>query len=117
MPATSPHASPSPSRTVLVTGASSGIGRQLCLQLAQQGHTVLALARSPSPLQQLAEQQAGIVPLAADLADLADLPRLARQLQHTHPDLAVVVHNAGVQHSRGARMGRTPAARACAPGG
>jgi len=88
-------------RTVLITGASSGIGQQLCQILAQQGHQVLALARRDAPLQQLASQHASIVPIVADLADTAALPTLAHRLQQAHPELAVVVHNAGVQHNHG----------------
>src|SRR6056297_1247810 len=55
----------------IVTGASSGIGRSLCLLLAQRGTTVVAVARRRERLNELAEQMAPgtIIPVAGDLTD------------------------------------------------
>lgn len=102
--------SPAALPTTLVTGASSGIGRALALQLAAAGTRVIALARRTDALQALAAQQPGIVPWAADLADTAALPALAARLVAAHPDLAGVIHNAGVQvDARLADAGQGPA--------
>jgi NAD(P)-dependent dehydrogenase (short-subunit alcohol dehydrogenase family) len=40
----------------LVTGASRGIGRAVCVQLAAQGHHIIALARTVGALEDLADE-------------------------------------------------------------
>jgi NADP-dependent 3-hydroxy acid dehydrogenase YdfG len=54
-------------QTALVTGASSGIGREVARQLAQLGWRVIAVARGEESLNQLADEAPGIEPRPADL--------------------------------------------------
>ncbi|HJB09599.1 MAG TPA: SDR family NAD(P)-dependent oxidoreductase [Candidatus Brachybacterium merdavium] len=56
-------------RTAVVTGASSGIGRETAVQLADLGWRVIAIARSEDTLAELAEQTPGIEPRPADLTE------------------------------------------------
>lgn len=81
--------------SILVTGASSGIGRAVALTLAGSGHRVLGLARNAAALADL-QAQAGVVPLAADVTDLEALETI---LGGHEPD--VVIHNAGLLTTRG----------------
>lgn len=55
----------------IVTGASSGIGRSLCLLLAQRGATVIAVARRRERLAELADCPAvgTVIPMVGDLTD------------------------------------------------
>jgi short-subunit dehydrogenase len=82
--------------TWIVTGASRGLGRHLALQLAERGHSVLALARDAARLQALAaEHPARITPLALDLADATAIaPAMARALAAL-PRIDGLVNNAG----------------------
>lgn len=83
--------------TILLTGASSGIGRDLALVLAQAGHTVLALARDERKLRELAEVNALIVPVPFDLTDTGAIGGLCGRLATNHPGIDVLVNNAAVQ--------------------
>ena len=82
----------------LVTGASSGIGKEFAIQLAASGIHLVLVARRLSLLETLGQQlqkQYGIQYRAIG-ADLADESALARILQVTEPlDIGLVVSNAG----------------------
>jgi benzil reductase ((S)-benzoin forming) len=83
----------------LVTGASKGLGRALALLLAEQGHNVLALARSSSELESIEPLLVHHAPKSASVAcDLSQPASIAAAVeaiaQHTH-QLAGIVHNAG----------------------
>lgn len=82
--------------TVLLTGATSGIGASLADRLLAQGHTVLAVSRHAAHL----PARAGLHPVTADLTDLAAIPALAADLLAAHPGLSVLINNAAVQHAR-----------------
>jgi len=82
--------------TVLLTGATSGIGAALLDRLLDQGHAVLALSRHAAHL----PARAGLHPVTADLTDLAAIPGLAAGLLAAHPGLSVLINNAAVQHAR-----------------
>ena len=77
------------SRRVLITGASSGLGRQLALDYQQAGWQVWGCGRDAQRLEQLA--QAGITPLAFDGRDGAAMRDIAAQL----PPLDLLILNAG----------------------
>ncbi|HEX6850137.1 MAG TPA: SDR family NAD(P)-dependent oxidoreductase [Candidatus Polarisedimenticolaceae bacterium] len=85
--------------TVLLTGASSGIGRASALAFARDGAKVLAVARDAARLAALAAELPGrIVPLPADVADGASMEALAAKVLAEHGVPDVVVANAGMGH-------------------
>jgi 3-hydroxy acid dehydrogenase/malonic semialdehyde reductase len=80
-------------RRVVVTGASSGIGRALAGALVAEGARVIAAARAADALRQLAvELGASLEPVAADVAQPAHVERLAAAAGAVD----AVVNNAGI---------------------
>lgn len=79
--------------TVLVTGASSGIGRATAEALSRRGARLLLTGRDRSRLAEVAART-GAEQHPADLADPAALAELASWAGERRP--AVVVHNAGI---------------------
>src|SRR6476620_2651222 len=81
-------------RTVLVTGASDGIGAETAKVLAAQGATVLVTGRSADKLRPVAEA-VGTEPLVADFSRLDDVRRLAEEVRGRVGTLDVLMNNAG----------------------
>ena len=82
-------------RTILVTGATSGLGRAVAERLSQDGHTVLVHGRDPERANALARTLGGR-PYTADLASLQEVRALADELNASEDRLDVLINNAGV---------------------
>ena len=65
-------------RIVLITGASSGMGREASILLARGGHTVYASARRASRMDDLSEH--GITPIEMDVSKGGDNERAVRHI-------------------------------------
>ena len=81
-------------RTVLVTGASDGIGAETARVLAAKGATVHVTGRSADKLRPVAEA-VGTEPLLADFSRLDDVRRLADQVAERVETLDLLMNNAG----------------------
>jgi NAD(P)-dependent dehydrogenase (short-subunit alcohol dehydrogenase family) len=81
-------------KTVVITGASSGIGAAAARRLAALGATVVPVGRSPERTAGIAAE-IGATPLVADFADLGQVRRLAETLLDRHPHIHVLANNAG----------------------
>ena len=81
-------------RTVLVTGASDGIGAETAKVLAERGATVHVTGRSADKLRPIAEA-VGTEPLIADFSRLDDVRRLAAEVGERVGSIDVLMNNAG----------------------
>jgi len=81
--------------TILITGASDGLGRALAEDLAKDGHRLLLHGRDAARLAEVAEATRGEV-FSADLASLSATRRLAAEITARYDHLDGLVNNAGV---------------------
>lgn len=92
---------PSPVRTALVTGATSGIGEVAARELVRLGHRVLFTARDPAKGERVLRELRAIGgPGAAelylgDLSRMDDVRRVAEEVRARHDRLDLLVNNAG----------------------
>lgn len=82
-----------PSKIVL-TGGTSGIGAAMLEMLLAAGHQVIVLARRSSQL----EPRHGMEAINLDLSDTVAVRQAAADILARHPDIAVLINNAAVQH-------------------
>lgn len=91
---------PSPDRTALVTGASSGIGAEIARELARRGHGLLLVARRRERLEELrtelADRGVRIEVMPADLSDREDRARLFDKVEALGVEVDILVNNAGL---------------------
>ena len=80
-------------RTVLVTGASSGIGQAIASKLLVLGHNVIGLSRSRG---KIAEQVKNFTSVNIDLSELKQLPEKIRELEKQFPEIDAVIFCAGM---------------------
>jgi NAD(P)-dependent dehydrogenase (short-subunit alcohol dehydrogenase family) len=95
---------PAPSKAVLVTGCSSGIGHATALALARAGFPVWASARKASSLGEL--EQAGCQLLELDVTDERSRVAAVRRVEAVHGAIGVLVNNAG--HGGGGPVEEVP---------
>ena len=79
-----------------ITGASSGIGRAVALELSRRGFTVAATARRQAELDALAAESPNIFPFPGDVTDRPAVAGLAAAIEAEHGPIALAFLNAGV---------------------
>ena len=81
-------------RVIVVTGASSGLGRAAAVALATRGATVAVVGRNAERTRVVAERVGGF-PFIADYDRLSDVRTLAEELLASYPRIDVLANNAG----------------------
>jgi uncharacterized oxidoreductase len=82
--------------TIFITGGGSGIGRALAEALYKRGNKVIISGRRKSRLDAIVKANPGMEAIELDITDADNINTAAKKLIQEHPDLNVLVNNAGI---------------------
>jgi uncharacterized oxidoreductase len=85
--------------TILITGGGSGIGRELALRFHDLGNKVIVAGRRREALKETIAGQDRMFVMELDVADPASIRQAAQDLLVGHPDLNILINNAGIMAS------------------
>lgn len=84
---------------ILITGATSGIGKALTERFCDLDNQIIAVGRNEVRLQELVQSDSRIIPFRCDVSIQSELDRLVSFIRLEHPDLNILINNAGVQYN------------------
>ncbi|MEA2448429.1 MAG: hypothetical protein QOG63_361 [Thermoleophilaceae bacterium] len=86
-------------KKIVVTGASSGIGKEVARRLGEAGGEVILVSRTREKLDEIAseiEELGGVAHVhPADLSDMGDIERVANEILEAHGGVDILINNAG----------------------
>ena len=84
--------------TILITGGASGIGLGLTERFISENNTVLICGRRESVLKEVSAKHPSVITKVCDLSSEGERIELFNWIAKDHPDLNVLVNNAGIQN-------------------
>lgn len=85
--------------TILITGGGSGIGAALARRFHDQGNTVIIAGRRQQALDEVCAGRDNMHAMTLDIENPAAIAAFAEQVVAQHPDLNVLINNAGIMRS------------------
>ncbi|WP_420594054.1 SDR family oxidoreductase [Deinococcus sp.] len=98
--------------TMLITCGNSGIGQGLAAAFHDLGNQVIITGRNQQTLDETVAAHPGMKAVVLDVADAADIQRVAAQLIQDYPALNAVIHNAGIMAEEDLKQGQPDSAEA-----
>jgi NAD(P)-dependent dehydrogenase (short-subunit alcohol dehydrogenase family) len=99
--------------TWLITGCSSGIGREIALAALAKGHRVAVTARDPAAVEEILEEHPDqAIALALDVTDREQIARAVRDTERAFGRIDVLVNNAGYGYMAAVEEGEDEEVRA-----
>ena len=86
-------------RTVLITGGTSGIGRELARELLKRGNVVIVTGRDPARLDAVERELPGVHTFRSDAADPVAIELLCKDVLARFAELDTVINNAGIMRN------------------
>jgi len=83
---------------ILITGGATGIGLGLTERFISENNTVIICGRRESALKEVVQKYPSVITKVVDLAKVNDRLELFNWVETNHPDLNVLVNNAGIQN-------------------
>ena len=83
-------------KTILITGATDGIGLLAAKKLFAQGHKLVIHGRNQAKLEQVSAQLGGLTAYLADFSDMDSVVKMAKTVLSDYKRLDVLINNAGV---------------------
>ncbi|WP_375459257.1 SDR family oxidoreductase [uncultured Enterovirga sp.] len=85
--------------TILITGGGSGIGRALAHRFHDLSNRVIVAGRRPEALDETVAGRKGMAFLVLDVGDPANIAAFTARILTEHPDLNVLINNAGIMRA------------------
>lgn len=85
--------------TILITGATSGIGLEMAKQLSEQGNTVIVTGRNTSKMNEVRKKYSKLFVYKLEVTDINSINQLYKELIKDFPNLNVLINNAGLMQN------------------
>jgi len=84
---------------ILITGASTGIGKALTEKFLELDNEIIVVGRNEKRLEKLAKSDKRIIPFKCDVSKQEELDKLTLFVEQEHQDLNILINNAGIQYN------------------
>lgn len=84
---------------ILITGATSGIGKALTVKFLELDNEIIAVGRNEKKLDELSKSDNRIIPFKCDVSKQEELDKLTLFVEQKHSDLNILINNAGIQYN------------------